>query len=267
MLTNNEVKSLKALSRSRERAREGVFVAEGAKLVGELLGAFTCRMLVTSEERMPELREKLDTLSPKWLPNRLEVVADSFDFSRISSLVQPQGVLATFELPQDGELPNSYTDLSLLLDEVQDPGNMGTIIRTADWFGVRDIFLSPGCVDPFSSKVVQASMGALAHVRLHKLSSVETLLHRYPGEVCGTFLGGEGLYDTVLTPTQERPLLIVMGNEGKGISPLVESFVHRRITIPAFPLGASHTESLNVGVATAIVLSEVRRGQIVSDKP
>lgn len=267
MLTNNEIKALKALSRSKERGRRGLFVAEGSKLVGELLGAFACEMLVATEGRMSELRERLSMLPPQFRPQRLEVVPESFDFARISSLVQPQGVLATFALPQVADLLETFAELSILLDEVQDPGNMGTIIRTADWFGVRELYLSPGCVDPFSPKVVQATMGALSRVRLHRLTAVEDLLRSYPGEVFGTFLGGESLYGAQLQPSLEHPVLIVMGNEGKGISPVVESFVHRRITIPAFPLGAAHTESLNVGIATAIVLSEIRRSSLSPAMP
>lgn len=263
MLTNSEIKALKALSRSRERTRQGLFVAEGAKLVSELLGSFSCTMLVVSESRLQEIQQCLSHLSPQSRPNLLEVVPDSFDFARISSLVQPQGVLATFELPRMHEKLTQSSDLSILLDEVQDPGNMGTIIRTADWFGVKDIYLSSGCVDPFSPKVVQATMGALARVHLHRLPCVEKFLRGYQGEICGTFLGGELLYRAELRPSLEHPTLIVMGNEGKGISPIVEGFVHRRITIPAFPIGAAHTESLNVGVATAIVLSEIRRTQFL----
>lgn len=263
MLTNADIKFIRGLSKARSRAEEGLFVAEGPKLVSELLGAFPCRLLIASERLRSSLSSWLSGLPPEMYPQRIETVPDSFDFSRISSLVEPQGVVSLMEIPREGLQSTPSSPLALLLDEVQDPGNMGTIIRTADWFGVETIYLSPGCADPFAPKVVQATMGALARVRLIKLDDVAAWLDKYSGVICGTFLEGSSLYRASLSPSPASPVLVVMGNEGRGISPTVENRVHRRLTIPAYPNEGRHAESLNVGIATAIILSELRRPSFV----
>jgi TrmH family RNA methyltransferase len=159
---------------------------------------------------------------------------------------------------KDAGSSETSTTLSLLLDEVQDPGNLGTIIRTADWFGVRDIFCLPGTADCFNPKVVQATMSALARVRVHYFASKDdvcTWLKAYKGPIYGTFLEGENIYATQL----QTPAVLVMGNEGRGVSSEVAALVTHKLLIPHFASDGQHVESLNVSVATAICLSELRR--------
>ena len=261
MLSKAELKELKALHDAKGRTAEGAFLAEGIKLTGELLGAFDCRLLVGTSESLQALAPLLRQLPSGKRPQRIEEVGESFDWSRVSSLRQPQPLIAVFALPEPASsqafLPPEGS-LSLLLDRVQDPGNLGTILRTADWFGVKDIYLAPGTADPFAPKVVQATMGALARVRLHRLSDTESFLEQFEGTVIGTFLGGEDLYEASFPAPPER-LLLIMGNEGQGIHPSLAPHIDRRVTIPPYPRSQEHTESLNVAIATALLLGELRR--------
>ena len=177
------------------------------------------------------------------------------ELARVSLLQAPQQVVAVFEKPTPA--PWQPTDeLALALDGVQDPGNVGTIIRLADWFGIHNILCSPTTADAFAPKVVQATMGALGRVNLHYVDLCEALA-KLPVEtpIYGTFLDGSNIYEQTL----DTKGLIIMGNEGQGISPAVERFVSKRLFIPRFPLDATGSESLNVAMATAIVCAEFRR--------
>lgn len=247
-LSKNKIKYIRSLELKKFRKEEKVFLAEGPKLVGDLLGHFSCRLLVAL---------------PLWLATHPEAQADETievtaeELERASLLKHPQEVLAVFEIPvypTDPEIP-AHT-LCLALDDVQDPGNLGTILRIADWFGIHDVFCSTGTADVYNPKCVQATMGALARVRLHYCRLPEFLgsLHR-DIPVFGTFLDGENLY---AQPLAERGI-IVMGNEGNGIGPETGRLINRRILIPNYPTGCETSESLNVAVATAIVCAEFRR--------
>ncbi len=259
MLTKAEIKQIKELQQSRARQELGLFVTEGHKLSGDMLGAYPCRLLITTESNRYILQDKLRELAPQWQPQRIEVLPESFDFTRLSAQRSPQGVLAVFALPQDTALPAlDEQGLILLLDDVQDPGNVGTIIRTADWFGIRSVLLTPACADPYSPKVLQASMGAMSRVGVYRLSDTESFLQKYQGEILGTFLGGTNLYSLPPKP-HKSPRLLVLGNEGQGISPKIERYVSERITIPAYTPSTTGTESLNVAVAAAICISELRQ--------
>lgn len=268
MLSKAELKTLRSLHEAKGRTAEGSFIAEGLKVIEELLGAFPCSLLIVSLALADEAKARLLHLAPKARPQRVEVVPESFDWGRISTLRQPQGALAVFALPAtmatsamaEGELGAGATPtgLSLFLDRIQDPGNLGTILRSADWFGVQDVFLTPGTADPYAPKVVQATMGALARVRLHRVADSLTFLRRYEGELLGTFLDGEDLYTATLPPPSS-PHLLIMGNEGQGIHPEIASIVGCRLTIPAYPRDREHTESLNVAIATSLLLAELRR--------
>lgn len=261
MLSKAELKEIKALHEAKGRASQGAFLAEGAKLVAELLGSFACRLLVGERDALRELAPRLAGLPASQRPARTEEVAESFDWGRISALRQPQPLVAVFDLPADerqGDALPPAGSLSLFLDRVQDPGNLGTILRTADWFGVEDIYLAPGTADPFAPKVVQATMGALARVRLHRLTDSAQFLASFDGTTIGTFLGGEDLYSTSFPAAPER-LLLIMGNEGQGIHPSLSPHIQRRVTIPPYPADKPHTESLNVAIATALLLGELRR--------
>ena len=181
------------------------------------------------------------------------------ELRRASSQKSPQGVLAVLRKPADTPDPNAPArDLCLALDDVQDPGNLGTIVRVADWFGLRDVFCSRHSADVYGAKTVQATMGALARVRVHYVDLPALLARcREAGlPVYGTFMDGDSLY---AADGLEARGVIVMGNEGNGISPEVGRLVSHRLAIPSYPPGKPTCESLNVGVAAAIVCAEFRR--------
>lgn len=248
MLSKNKIKYIHSLELKKNRKEEQVFVAEGHKLVGDLLGHFPCRLLVATSG---------------WLHMQEPLVADEVievtqeELSRASLQKAPQEVLAVFAQPVYELNPEVMkTSLCLALDDVQDPGNLGTIIRLADWFGIEHIFCSVGTADVFNPKTVQATMGALARVKVH-YCSLPQLIDEVKGDVpvYGTFLDGEVIYKEKLSANG----LIVMGNEGKGVSAEVEKRIDRRLYIPNYPQERETSESLNVAIATAVVCGEFRR--------
>ena len=238
MISKNQVKLIRSLELKKNRRREGLFVAEGPKVVGDLL-------------RAGFLPHSIYSVTPR--PDAQLVTSD--ELQRISFLQHPQEVLALFHLPQS-ELPHPAPadGLSLALDGVQDPGNLGTIIRIADWFGISTIYCSPDTADAYNPKVVQATMGSLAHVHILYCDLVELLSHA-DCPIYGTLLDGNDIYRQPLTPHG----IIVMGNEGNGISPAVRRLVTHRLLIPCFNEATETAESLNVAIATAITCSEFRR--------
>jgi TrmH family RNA methyltransferase len=230
------------------RRQEGLFIAEGNKLVEDNLQALKCRRLLALAswwEAHPE--------AERWADVCHTLTAD--EMQRTSLQTSPQEVLGVFDIPRyELHADELRTSLTLALDDVQDPGNVGTIIRLADWFGITDIVCSTGTADCFAPKVVQASMGAIARVRVHYTNLAEWLRALGDTPIYGTYLEGENIYRSQLTPTG----VIVMGNEGRGISPTLTPLITRRLNIPSFACGEA-SESLNVGVATAIIASEFRR--------
>ena len=247
MLSKNKIKYIRSLELKKNRKEERAFVAEGHKLVGDLLGHFSCRLLVATRS---------------WLDIHPQVVADDVievtqeELTRASLQKTPQDVLAIFEQPEYPMNPEVISQsLCLALDDVQDPGNLGTIIRVADWFGIEHIFCSLGTVDVYNPKTIQATMGALARVKLHycNLPSMIASLGDVP--VYGTFLDGKNIYGEDLGTYG----LIVMGNEGKGVSQEVADMVNKRLYIPNYPPQRETSESLNVAMATGIVCAEFRR--------
>ena len=247
MLSKAKIKYIRSLEQKKNRKSEQLFVAEGPKLVGDLMGAYHCRLLAALPEWL--------RANPHTADEVIEATAD--ELSRASFLKMPQGVLALFE-QQTAEWRNEYAreNLCLALDGVQDPGNLGTIIRLADWFGIEHIFCSENTVDAYSPKVVQATMGGLAHVRLHYGSLTRIIESVGPDiPVYGTFLDGDNLYAHNLSAHG----LIIMGNEGNGISEEVARLVNQRLNIPNYPIGRECAESLNVAVAAAVVCAEFRR--------
>lgn len=233
MLTTNEIKFLKSLSTKRARRDSGLFVAEGDKLVGEL-----CELL------------EVDTIY------RVGENCNEAQMSRISQLKTPSSVLATFKIPHyNVDKSVKYSGKVVVLDEVQDPGNLGTIIRSCDWFGIRRIVCSMETADCFAPKVVQATMGAIGRVEVLYTNIEEWLEKReelFPNATFGTFLERSENYAEVNYPHHST---IVMGNEGKGISPRVEELVARRVHIARGEGGAG--ESLNVAIATSLLLSRL----------
>ena len=248
-MTKAEISFIRSLSSRKERYAAGVFVAEGEKLVKELLASsFTVRRVYLCGDEIQ-------------LPQQVAVPSEritSREMERISLLKTPSDILAVVEMPDYGStetfLPEDWV---LALDDVQDPGNMGTIIRLADWFGIRDIFCSKSTVDCFNPKVVQATMGAIVRVRVHYVP-LPKFLQRMLSEgipVYGTFLEGENIYDAEL-PAKG---VLVMGNEGQGISTAVEQQTTRKLFIPSYPTNTETSESLNVAIATAVATAEIRR--------
>ena len=248
MLTKNQIKFIQSLDRKKCRVESGCFLAEGNKLVEDTLHTFDCRMLVATAEWWQQHPHATAT-------ECIEVSHD--ELKRLSLLTTPQDVLAVYAIPHHTLDEEALcNELSLVLDTVQDPGNLGTIIRIADWMGIRNIICSPESADVYNPKVVQATMGALSRVAVHYLP-LEPFLQRMQGRVAvyGTFLDGDNMYEMPLTSGG----LIVMGNEGKGISPQLAPYITHRLFIPNYPLGAVTSESLNVAVATAITCAEFRR--------
>lgn len=246
MLSKAKIKWIHSLEMKKFRNEYGLFLAEGHKLVGDLLPLLSCRFLAAT---------------PKWLAQHPATKADEIcevsdeELRRASIQQHPQEVLAVFEIPQHQLSINELNkSLSLALDGVQDPGNLGTIIRIADWFGIENVICSKDTVDAYNPKTIQASMGAIGRVKVHYCLLPE-LFKQVQVPLFGTFLEGENIYRKTL-PAQG---IIVMGNEGKGVSKEVAALVDEKLFIPNFPLERQGSESLNVSTATAIVCSEFRR--------
>ena len=247
-LTNKLRKLVASLDDVKERREEGLFVAEGTKCVLDTLRHFKCRYLFATKDW--QLRNVSE------IKGFEAIDATRADMERMSHLSTAPQVLAVYEIPEYEISKREYEEnITLLLDKIQDPGNLGTIIRVADWFGIRQIVCSPDTVDVFNPKVVQSTMGAISRVKV-LYADLAGLLESERGVPCyGTFLDGDNIYEAELTNFG----FIVMGNEGQGISPQVGKFVDRKIVIPSYPAGVPTSESLNVGMATAITVSEFRR--------
>lgn len=247
-ISKNKIKFIRSLEQKKVRREERVFVAEGPKLTGDILGHFHCRYLAATADWI--------AAHPTLQVDEIET-ATTGEIARASLLKTPQNVIAIFDQREEQtDLSVIEKELCLALDDVQDPGNLGTIIRIADWFGIENIFCSQGTVDVYSPKVVQATMGALSRVHIHYVSLPE-LIGRLDDSVpvYGTLLDGSNIYTQTLSPTG----LIVMGNEGNGITAEVRKLINRKLYIPNYPEGRDTSESLNVAVATAITCAEFRR--------
>lgn len=248
-ISKNKLKWIHSLSLKKHRDAENCFLAEGPKTVEDLADNFRLRCVLATDrywERAKRLKAE-------------EVIEVSQQELEKASLQKtPHDCLAVFEKPQrlsDADFSTEGT-LVLALDGIQDPGNLGTIIRLADWFGIAHIYCSMECADAFSPKTVQATMGALGRVACHYVDLpqwIEMLPQTTP--VYGTFLEGEDIYCKDLRGGG----LLVMGNEGKGISLAIEALVTERLFIPNYPLNRATSESLNVAVATSIACAEFRR--------
>lgn len=241
-LTNNQVKQIVALRQHKGRREQGCFVAEGSRLIDDVLGSALQVELVL---HLPTWQHRLMARAAQRL------VVDERTMGRISGLSTPSEVLAVIRLPQPSPISHPQ-GLTLALDAVQDPGNLGTIIRLADWFGIEHVICSPNTADAFAPKVVQASMGAIARVQMH-YAPLPDILTSLNIPIYGTFMHGSSIYSVSIA----LPAVVVMGNEGNGISPEVERLTQGRLHIPTLNTSAQGVESLNVGVATAIVCSEL----------
>lgn len=246
MLSQAKQKWIRSLEQKKFRQEHGLFLAEGSKCCTDLLELLPCSYLAATStwlEAHPGLKAK-------------EIVEASQEEIRKASLLKnPQEVLAVFETPMHSIKPEHLQGmLSLALDNIQDPGNLGTILRIADWFGIRNVLCSIGTVDAFNPKTVQATMGAIGRIQIQYVD-LPNYLETVHVPIYGTFLNGKILYDADL----QAEGIIVMGNEGNGISEAVRDRITDKLFIPDFPVGKTGSESLNVSVATAIVCSEFRR--------
>lgn len=241
-VTKAQIKLVRSLQQKKYRDENDLFVAEGDKCVEEIRKAFPLVYLFREGEN-----------------------ATRTEIEQMSSLRTPQGVIGVFRqgerIKVKGE--RETEDLVVALDGVQDPGNLGTIIRTCDWFGVRRLICSRDTADCFNPKVVQATMGALARVRVEYVDLVswieEFKIQNLKFKIVGTLLNGHDLYESPLTENRESRTVIIMGNEGNGISEAVRRLITDPVRIPSYPKDVETSESLNVSIATAIILAEFRR--------
>ena len=246
MIGKNTIKWVHSLEMKKNRKREGLFVAEGPKVVGDLLSRFRLHSVFATDEWTGGDSIGADV--------RVERVDDD-TLRRLSFLQHPQQVVAVMEMNKEEKVEVDADRLTIMLDGVQDPGNLGTIIRIADWFGIDSIIFSSDTADAYNPKVVQATMGSLGRVSV-TYAPLVPLLSSLPADIpiYGTLLDGKDIYQKELT----RHGVIIMGNEGNGISDEVRAMVTHPLLIPRFRQGES-AESLNVAVATAITCSEFCR--------
>lgn len=249
-LTNSLRKLVAQLDERKHRRAEGLFKVEGTKCVTDTTPSLSTRWLLATDAWLG---------AGGYIPEGAEVIkCTRRDLERMSSLSTPPEVIAVCEIPRYTIEPAELADqLVLALDTIQDPGNFGTIMRVADWFGIHDIICSRETVDFTNPKAVQATMGALARVKVHYCDLADTLRVMAEADmpVYGTFLDGEDIYSTPLSYNG----VIVIGNEGRGISAEVAATVNRRIKIPSYPPDVATSESLNAAVATAITVATFRR--------
>jgi RNA methyltransferase, TrmH family len=249
MLSKNKIKYIQSLSRKKMRDETGLFIAEGEKLITELINSgFQFKMLIGMETQL----QKFASIDCE------KIFVNEAELKKISMLTTPPPVIAVCFQHINNILSTPFkNDLTIVLDSIQDPGNFGTIIRLASWFGIDQIICSETTVDCYNPKVIQATMGAIAHVNIYYTNLFNFLKNSISNgrSIYGTFMEGENIYTTEL----EQNGIIVFGNEGKGISTEISEIITRKISIPPFMNNRQNVESLNVSIATAIVCSEFRR--------
>lgn len=255
MLTKNRIKQLQSLRDSKERQEQGRFLVEGPKWVAEVVQSslFTEEVYATADWMI----NNAALLTAKNVPAILVTLEE---LRKISSQINPNAVLAVVRIPETQLKPEMILNgLSLVLDGIQDPGNLGTIIRIADWFGIAQVICSPDCVDVYNPKVVQASMGSVIRVGVFYRDLASFLAELPAGlAVYGAVLDGENIVSEALSQNG----IIIIGNESKGISPAIMPYVNKKIRIPSFSsplISGGKAESLNASVATALICYEFRR--------
>ena len=251
VLSKNKIKLIRSLESKKNRTSTGLFIAEGEKMIFDLLKSDIgiSEIFCTKNLEQSVLKAKASC--------NLEVVTKD-EISKISFLKTPSELVAICKIPELALDWNKLKkELVLVLDEIQDPGNLGTIIRLADWFGIRTIICSENSADLFNPKVIQSTMGGFARVNVHYMN-LEILLKQAAEvniPIYGTFLDGENIFQTELGENG----FVIMGNEGNGISSKLTSKISKRLTIPSYPSNQLTSESLNVAVATSIICAEFRR--------
>jgi len=252
MLSKNKQKFILSLSKKKFRDQNGLFIAEGHKSVFDLLSTqMMASTIIATQEWINENKALIQ--------NTTEVIiASENEIKKISSHKSPPAVIGLFKQKNNQLVVSDLQkELCLFLDEVQDPGNLGTIIRLADWFGIKHLICSRNCADIYNPKTIQSTMGAISRVNIYEVEAINFLkdYQELKQPIYGTFLDGENIYQHKL----QNHGLIIMGNEGKGIGKSVASFVSHKLLIPSYPAGIPTSESLNVSVATAITCAEFRR--------
>lgn len=242
MVGKKWLKQVKSLHQKKYRNEHQLFFVEGKKVVDELLRA---NLELVKIFVFNEFRNDFD--------NRPIEIITSKELQSISALKNPNGILGVFRIPKASKIGDR--DWTVVLDDVRDPGNLGTIVRLCDWYGIQTIVCSPSTVDLYNPKVLQATMGSIARVNVF-YTPLRPFLQKTNLPVFGTFMDGNTVYGERLPDTG----ILVMGNEGNGISLELEEFMKNRITIPQH--GNPTAESLNVAMATGILLNEIRRGQV-----
>lgn len=246
VLSNNEIKRLKSLQQKKVRDELGVFTVEGEKMVQEAVSSpFEVECIYRKDEIGESAMERISSLSsPSPAFAVVKKPSDAYidDLSQVEPLIREGG-------------------LFLALDTIRDPGNLGTIIRIADWFGIKAVFATRDTVDLYNPKVVQSTMGAIFRVKMHyvDLPELSRMVLDMGGKVYGTFLDGKNMYERELDNGAVSPSVIVIGNESEGISPAMAGLVSDRLYIPPYPADQPGSESLNAAIATAITVAEFRR--------
>lgn len=251
MLSKSQISFIKSLHQKKYRKEHGLFIVEGFKSIQDFISSSFVFHSIYALPTFIETLQKTTTNIKLFEVNPIEI-------SKISALQNPQGILAILQTPKSKALnPASFSgEINIMLDGIQDPGNLGTIIRTADWFGFKKVYCSLDSAEAFNPKTVQASMGSLSRVEVIH-TDIHAILSANPTWVGGAFLEGQNIY-SVQWPSEG---FILLGNEGAGISEASEKFVTQKITIP----GLGGAESLNVGISTALFCSEIRREKLKSE--
>jgi len=240
MVSKNQIKLITSLQQKKFRKEHKLFFAEGKKVIQELIHSnFSLEYLFSTAAVFPGID-----------PKKILTISET-ELKKISALTTPNDCLAVFKQPESKSINPS--GLIVALDDIRDPGNLGTIIRLCDWFGITELVCSEETADIYNPKVVQATMGSIARVNVNYVN-LEKFINETQLPVFGTFMDGENIYKSSLP----KEGIIIMGNEANGISPEIEKVVKNRLTIPRFG-DLQQTESLNVATATAIILSEFKR--------
>lgn len=266
MLSKNKIKFLNSLSIKKYRELHGMFLAEGDKIVKELLISDTFQVyleeLFTTEEFFNSIKPEL-----KSLKNLTITFVSEQELKKISTLTSPNKVILLLKIPHFEAAPLSVSkSLSLVFDDIQDPGNLGTIIRTASWFNISDIFCSSDSVDLYNPKVIQSTMAAFCHVKVHYANIAELLQYyhnHYGTEIVAASLEGQDLQEANL---QTVNTMVVFGNESRGISPEIKKLITKEIKIPSFHYRKDSIDSLNIASACAIVCWEFMRSKNIYSK-
>lgn len=241
MVSKREVKYIQSLCQKKQRAEERLFIVEGEKAVEEL---------IQSDWSIRQLYAAADWIAAHASLNIPVLEASAEQLQQMSGLRTARSVIALVEMPDQPALPLQPDGFTLVLDHLQDPGNMGTLLRIADWFGVQTIIASESCVDLYNPKVIQSSMGSFLRVQVH-YTDLTDWLKQYKAPILGAVLTGTSVYEA--SPREKAALII--GNEGQGIGQNLLSLIQEPVSIPRL----GHAESLNAAVATGILLSYLKR--------